>query len=83
MWMVWDIDSGRIRSFCMPTMFGVKKYSDALNKLRIERGGLGERFGHDLVTINTANRKVSFKTTNGVIFTLEYSLLYVTPPISR
>jgi len=89
MWMAWDrfrrtgrSDSIKV-NFCtaMPTMFSVKKYSDALNKLRIDRE-IGGYFGHDLIAIDAANRTASFKTTNGAIFTIEYSLLHVTPPMS-
>lgn len=89
MWMAWDRfrKTGRANLIKvdfytgMPTMFSVKKYSDALNKLRIERG-VGGHFGHDLIAVDAANRKASFKATDGTIFTTKYSLLHVTPPMS-
>lgn len=65
----------------MPTMFSVKKYSDALNDLRVERG-VGAEFQHDLVSVDTANRKATFKDiVNNKTVTEDYTLLHVTPPM--
>ena len=65
----------------MPTMFAVKKYSEALNTLRQDRG-VGGHFGHDLVSIDIANRKANFKkSSDGSSVTVDYSLLHVAPPM--
>ena len=65
----------------MPTMFSVKKYSDALDALRRERG-VGGYFGHDLVSINIESRKATFKrTSDGSTVDVHYSLLHATPPM--
>ncbi|KAL5490475.1 hypothetical protein ACEPAI_5308 [Sanghuangporus weigelae] len=64
----------------MPTMFSVKKYSDALNDLRISRGIRAE-FMHNLVAIDSANRTATFKTGEDKEITTEYSLLHVAPPM--
>lgn len=63
----------------MPAMFSVKKYSDALDSLRQQRGVSGY-FGHDLVSIDTASRKATFKkNSDGSTVDVHYSLLHVTP----
>ncbi len=63
----------------MAAMFSVKKYSDALDALRQKRGVSGY-FGHDLVSIDTASRKATFKkTSDGSTVDVHYSLLHVTP----
>ena len=64
----------------MPTMFSVKKYSDALNNLRISRG-IHAEFTHNLIAIETANRIATFKTPDGKEVTTDYSLLHATPPM--
>ncbi|KAG2084448.1 sulfide-quinone oxidoreductase [Suillus cothurnatus] len=72
MWMTWDKyqKSGRGNNIKidfmtgMPAMFSVKKYSDALNALRIERG-IGAEFQHNLISIDAANRKATFKKDDG------------------
>lgn len=61
-------------------MFSVKKYSDALNTLRIERGVDGY-FQHNLVAVDTANRKATFKKEDGSSIAVDYALLHVTPPM--
>ncbi|KAH0830534.1 hypothetical protein J3R83DRAFT_1986 [Lanmaoa asiatica] len=88
MWMAWDRyrKSGRGNNINvafmtgMPSMFGVKKYSDALDALRVERG-IGGEFGHNLVAIDASNRKATFKKADGTTVDREYSLLHVTPPM--
>jgi len=87
MWMAWDwyrrnnrsdkIDIDFITG--MPTMFSVKKYSDALNALRVERG-VGGKFEHNLVSINPTNRVAVFKTSDGLV-EKDYTILHVTPPM--
>ncbi|THH03805.1 hypothetical protein EW145_g5992 [Phellinidium pouzarii] len=64
----------------MPTMFSVKKYSDALNELRIQRG-ISAEFSHNLTAIDTANRVATFKKADGTDVTTDFSLLHVTPPM--
>jgi len=88
MWMAWDrfrqTKRGDIKlDFYtgMPTMFSVKKYSDALDTLRQERG-VGGHFGHDLVSIDAANRKATFKkSSDGTTVDVDYSFLHATPPM--
>ncbi|KAF9480128.1 FAD/NAD(P)-binding domain-containing protein [Pholiota conissans] len=87
MWMAWDRfrrtgrDAIKVDFYTgMPTMFSVKKYSDALNQLRQERG-VGGYFGHDLVAVDSAERKATFKKADGTTVTVDYSMLHVTPPM--
>ncbi|KAF7304849.1 Pyr-redox-2 domain-containing protein [Mycena kentingensis (nom. inval.)] len=63
----------------MPTMFSVKKYSDALNDLRIARG-VGGFFGHNLVAIDESNHKAIFKKGEEEV-SVDYTTLHVTPPM--
>jgi eukaryotic sulfide quinone oxidoreductase len=89
MWMAWDRyrktgrrDKITVDFFTgMPTMFSVKKYSDALDALRIKRG-VGGFFGHNLVSIDASNRKAVFKNVaDGTERKEDYTLLHVTPPM--
>lgn len=65
----------------MPSMFSVKKYSDALNDLRIERG-VGAEFQHNLVSVDGANRKATFKNLqDNSTVTEDYTLLHAVPPM--
>ena len=89
MWMAWDRyrktgrrDQIKIDFISgMPTMFSVKKYSDALDKLRVERG-VGGYFGRNLVSVDAANRKAVFKNVaDGTESKEDYTLLHVTPPM--
>src|SRR5882724_10157339 len=88
MWMAWDRymqtkrgDKIKIDFFTgMPTMFSVKKSSDALNNLRVDRG-VGGHFQHNLVSINPANRKATFKKADQSTVNVDYTLLHVTPPM--
>ncbi|KAJ7063264.1 FAD/NAD-P-binding domain-containing protein [Mycena amicta] len=87
MWMAWDRYRRTSRSqkvqvdfyTGMPTMFSVKKYSDALNELRISRG-VGGHFGHNLVAIDDANHKATFKKGDESVV-VDYTVLHVTPPM--
>ena len=63
----------------MPSMFSVKKYSEALDKLRVERG-VGAFFGHNLASVNHDTHKATFKTADGSV-EVDYTLLHVTPPM--
>ncbi|KAG5646633.1 hypothetical protein DXG03_002623 [Asterophora parasitica] len=88
MWMAWDRyrrtergENIRIDFYSgMPTIFSVKKYSDALDALRVERG-VGGHFQHNLVAIDTPNHKATFKNANGSTVDVDYTLLHVTPPM--
>ncbi|KAG9309091.1 sulfide-quinone oxidoreductase [Chiua virens] len=88
MWMAWDQyrQSGRGSDINvtfmtgMPSMFSVKKYSEALNVLRLKRGVAAE-FGHNLVAIDVPNRKAIFKKPDGSTIDREYSLLHAVPPM--
>lgn len=64
----------------MPSMFSVPKYSEALNNLRIERG-VGGYFQHNLVSIDSGNRKATFKKADGATVDVDYTILHVTPPM--
>jgi eukaryotic sulfide quinone oxidoreductase len=87
MWQAWDLyqRTGRGKTVKiefwtgMPTMFSVPKYSEVLNALRIQRE-IDANFGHNLVSIDSANRKATFKKTDGTEVTTDYMLLHVTPP---
>ncbi|EIW76249.1 sulfide-quinone oxidoreductase [Coniophora puteana RWD-64-598 SS2] len=86
MWMTWDRyqKTGRGKDIQvdyrtgMPTMFSVKKYSDELNKLRIERG-VGGEFQQNLVSIDAGNRKATFQKTDGSKVVEDYTLLHAVP----
>ncbi|KAJ6502589.1 FAD/NAD(P)-binding domain-containing protein [Mycena sanguinolenta] len=88
MWMAWDRYRRTNRSTKikvdfytgMPTMFSVKKYSEALNELRIGRG-VGGFFGHNLIEIDSANHKAMFKKGDDSTVTVDYTVIHVTPPM--
>ncbi|KIY62098.1 FAD/NAD(P)-binding domain-containing protein [Cylindrobasidium torrendii FP15055 ss-10] len=64
----------------MPTMFSVKKYSDALNVLRQERN-VGGYFAHNLTSIDAGNRIATFKKSDGSEEKVNYDFLHVAPPM--
>jgi hypothetical protein len=89
MWMAWDRyrktgrrDQIKVDYFTgTPTMFSVKKYSDALEALRVDRG-VGGYFGRNLVSVDAANRKAVFKSVaDGTEIKEDYTILHVTPPM--
>ena len=88
MWMAWDRFQKTGRGFNnkvdfytgMPSMFSVKKYSEALNALRIQRG-VGAEFQHNLISIDAGNRKATFKKADGTTVDRGYIILHVTPPM--
>lgn len=88
MWMAWDRYQKTNRGTNisvefwsgMPSMFAVKKYADVLEKLRIERGVAGN-FQHNLVGVDPANRKATFKKADGATVDIDYTLLHVVPPM--
>lgn len=88
MWMAWDRfqKTGRGDQVSVdfytgtPGMFGVKKYSDALEELRIQRG-VGGFFSHNLVAVDAGNHKATFKKGDGSTVTVDYTLLHVSPPM--
>ncbi|TBU50693.1 FAD/NAD(P)-binding domain-containing protein [Dichomitus squalens] len=87
MWMAWDRyqRTGRGDTISvdfytgMPSIFSVKKYADALNELRIQRG-VGGYFNHNLVSVSPDAHKATFKTSDGTV-DVEYTLLHVSPPM--
>ncbi|EJF65787.1 FAD/NAD(P)-binding domain-containing protein [Dichomitus squalens LYAD-421 SS1] len=87
MWMAWDRyqRTGRGDTISVdfytgtPSIFSVKKYADALNELRIQRG-VGGYFNHNLVSVNPDAHRATFKTPDGTI-DVEYTLLHVSPPM--
>ncbi len=88
MWMARDRfrKSGRLDNIKvdfytgMPTMFSVKKYSDALDALRVERG-VGGYFQHNLTSIDMSNHTATFKKGDGSELKVDYTTLHVTPPM--
>ncbi|EGN93221.1 hypothetical protein SERLA73DRAFT_115948 [Serpula lacrymans var. lacrymans S7.3] len=88
MWMAWDRYRRTNRGSYikmdfysgLPTMFAVKKYSDALNALRIERG-VGAEFLHNLVSVDAGNRKAKFKKADETTVDIDFTVLHVTPPM--
>lgn len=88
MWMAWDRytqthrrNNIKIDFFTgMPTIFSVKKYSDALEKLRIERG-VGGFYQHNLTSIDVKNRKATFKKLDGSTVEEDYDRLHAVPPM--
>ena len=61
-------------------MFAVKKYSDALDLLRLERG-VGGYFSHNLVAVDAANHKATFRKSDNTTINVDYTILHVTPPM--
>lgn len=88
MWMGWDRfrrtkrgDNISVDFYTgMPTMFSVKKYSDALEALRVERG-VGGYFQHNLIAVDSANHTATFKKPDGSTVDVDYTMLHVTPPM--
>lgn len=60
-------------------MFSVPKYSDALEKLRVERNVDG-LLNHNLISINPSKRIATFSTPTSTNLELPYDLLHVVPP---
>ncbi|KAF9005614.1 FAD/NAD(P)-binding domain-containing protein [Cyathus striatus] len=89
MWMAWDRfrRTGRLENIKvnfytgMPTMFSVKKYSDALDQLRVERG-VGGHFQHNLIAVDPGNHRATFKKADETTIDVDYTTLHVTPPMS-
>lgn len=88
MWMAWDrykkTDRGnniKVNFYTgAPTMFGVKKYSNALEALRIERG-VSASFQHNLVAVDSANHKATFQKGDGSTTVVDFTTLHATPPM--
>ncbi len=62
-----------------PAIFSVKKYADALEELRIQRG-VGIALKHNLISVNSEAHKATFKTADGSV-DVDYTLLHVSPPM--
>ncbi|KAI0695909.1 FAD/NAD-P-binding domain-containing protein [Cytidiella melzeri] len=88
MWMAWDRygktgrgDKVNVNFYTgAPAMFAVKKYSDALERLRVERG-VGGFFQHNLTAVDVNNRKATFKKADDSEVEVDYTLLHVVPPM--
>ncbi|RXW24149.1 hypothetical protein EST38_g1724 [Candolleomyces aberdarensis] len=86
MWMAWDrfqktgrSDNINVSFYTgMPSMFAVKKYSDALNELRLQRG-IDGFFEHNLVSVDSGNHKATFKKPDGSTVDVDYTTLHVAP----
>ncbi|GAA6019710.1 hypothetical protein JCM10207_009238 [Rhodosporidiobolus poonsookiae] len=63
----------------MPTMFGVPKYSAALEKIRQERNVTG-LFSHQLTAIDNQRRVATFSLGDGKTVDKEFGFLHVVPP---
>ena len=63
-------------------IFGVQKYARALSKV-VQRRGIDTLFRHNLVAVDAAAKKATFKHLDtGEQRVLDYGLLHVTPPQS-
>lgn len=62
-----------------PTMFGVAKYSAALENLRKKRDVDG-LFNHNLVKVDASQRKATFVKPDGTFVEERFDLLHVVPP---
>ncbi|TIA88306.1 hypothetical protein E3P99_02689 [Wallemia hederae] len=62
-----------------PSMFAVPKYSQALEKLRVERNVNG-LFTSNLTEVDVANKVAKFAQPEGKTVEKEYDLLHVVPP---
>ncbi|KAF8654117.1 hypothetical protein AX16_003649 [Volvariella volvacea WC 439] len=88
MWMAWDRYQKTQRGehinvnfySGMPTMFAVKKYSDVLEALRVQRN-VGGFFQHNLIAVDSQNHKATFKKSDNSTIDVDYTLLHVTPPM--
>lgn len=60
-------------------MFGVPKYSAALEKLRLERNVSG-LFNHNLISIDNSNKLATFSKPDGTQVVESFDLLHVVPP---
>lgn len=89
MWMAWSTWENVLKSgpniktefyTGMPTMFAVPKYSKALDELRVKRG-IEAGFGHNLVSVDSAAKKATFKKGDGSLVEKEYTLLHAVPPM--
>ncbi|KFL43994.1 pyridine nucleotide-disulfide oxidoreductase [Lysinibacillus sp. BF-4] len=66
----------------MDDLFPVKRYYPILKKLVADKG-IGETYFMDLVEVNGAARKATFKNSKtGETITREFDMLHVTPPMS-
>lgn len=60
-------------------MFGVPKYSAALEKLRLKRNVSG-LFSHNLISIDNSNNLATFSKPDGTQVVECFDLLHVVPP---
>lgn len=62
------------------TMFGVKKYSDALDEMRKQKG-VDVKYKHTLVEIRGDKKEAVFKDGDGKEVAVKYDFLHVSPPM--
>jgi sulfide:quinone oxidoreductase len=61
-------------------MFAVKKYSDTLDQLVVEKG-IETKFKHTLVEVRSNTKEAVFKDGEGKEVVMKYDFLHVTPPM--
>ncbi|MCY0889189.1 MAG: FAD/NAD(P)-binding oxidoreductase [Alicyclobacillaceae bacterium] len=65
-----------------PSIFSVKKYADALNKV-VERKGIETHYKHNLVAVDGEKKQATFEDLNTKEqHTVQYDMIHVTPPMS-
>jgi sulfide:quinone oxidoreductase len=64
----------------MGSIFGVKKYADALTKVCQQRD-IETYFQHNLIGIRPSSKEAVFKTADGKENVQKYDLIHVTPPM--
>jgi sulfide:quinone oxidoreductase len=65
-----------------PTIFAVKKYADALDKI-IARKGIETRYKHNLIEIRQQTKEAVFENLETKeLVALTYDMIHVTPPMS-
>jgi sulfide:quinone oxidoreductase len=81
-WRERGVRNGMEVLFATPiaAMFGIKRYSDVLEQLRIQRSVTG-LFGTQLVSVNGSDRTCVLKSGDS-LRTQKFDLLHVSPPMS-
>ncbi|MGE8203299.1 FAD/NAD(P)-binding oxidoreductase [Heyndrickxia sp. NPDC080065] len=65
----------------LPTIFGVKRYADTLEKV-VERKNIETQYRIDLIEIDAEKKKAMFKNIDtNEIMTKDYDMIHVTPPM--
>ena len=64
------------------SMFGVKKYSDILENIRIDRG-INVQYKQELVAVDGKTKRAVFKSlSDGTLSEQNFDILHVVPPMS-